>query len=155
MAKKINKTTELMLTRRVGRNGPGEVIKVKRGFARNWLIPQKIGISVKGNEDKLAAQIAAWKAEDAQKQTLAQEILEKLKELKLQVQVVSGVGGTLYGSVSANTISTELAKQGIEIARQDINMMPIKLLGNYKIKVRVYGGQMVEIGLSVTSAGSA
>lgn len=149
LPKKARKTIELMLTRAVGRKRPGELVQVKGGYARNYLIPKGYGIRVKGNEDKIQSQLEQWKTLDEVRQKEANEHLEQLQGMKLSIKAESGIGGSLYGSVGAVQIIAALEEHGVKVSKQDISTVPIKALGDYKVKVRLYGGNSVELELSV------
>lgn len=154
MHKKVNKTETLVLTRGIRRDKAGSIIKVRPGYAENYLIPNGYAIRLKGNEEFIKSKMSEWEKQDKQLQKEAESLLEKLKELNLVIKAESGIGGSLYGSVSSSTVEKELASLGLKIARKDITMNPIKLLGDYKIKVNLHGGNTVELPLSVVPAGS-
>ena len=154
MHKKVKKVVDLMLTRSIGSNRAGTILKAKRGYAENYLIPNGYGIAVIGNEAIIQEQMKEWETEDEAKRSQADSILEKLKFIKLCIKAESGTGATLFGSISSSTLSKELKQHDISVSKQDIVMNPIKTLGEYKVKIKLYGGASTEIDLSVVPIGS-
>ena len=150
MAKKANKMTEIMLTVGMLKKRPGDLVKVKPGYARNYLVPSGKAIRVKGNEHKIKEHLEEWKKRDLEALALAEVQLVKLKELTLEIRAQSGIGNSLYGSITAVKIAHILkTEHDIDLSHRDVIVDPIKLLGNYKVKINLYGGQKTEIPLSV------
>jgi len=118
----------------------GDVVKVSPGYARNYLIPQKLAYpATKGNlkrieyEIRRAAQMADHELEQARKYA------EKLSELSLTFQVKVGEEDKLYGSVTTGDIADEASRQGFDLDRRKILLdEPIKKLGVYTVSVRLY-----------------
>ena len=129
----------------------GDLVKVSPGYARNYLIPQKLAYTAtKGNlkrieyEIRRAAQVAYHELEQARKYA------EKLSELSLTFQVKVGEEDKLYGSVNAGDIADEASKQGFDVDRRKILLdEPIKKLGVYTVGVRLYPEVKAEIKIWV------
>ena len=153
MHKKVQKTVELMLTRSINTSRAGDIIKVKRGYAENYLVPKGYGVHVAGHQDHIQAKLVEWKKQDEARKEQADTMIEQLKNLKLAIKAESGQGGSLYGSISSSTVAKELHALGIDIPKQDITMNPVKLLGEYAFTVRLYGGTAVKVDLSVVPMG--
>lgn len=118
----------------------GEVVTVKAGYGRNYLVPQGLAMpATDGNlkafeleRRKLQAQMDALKAE-------AQTLSDKLTAETLIVRVRVGEAGRLYGSVSTATIGDALAEKGIEVDRRKIVLGdPIRALGEYALDVKLH-----------------
>jgi large subunit ribosomal protein L9 len=125
----------------------GDVVKVSPGYARNYLIPQKLAYAAtKGNlkrieyEIRRAAQMADHELEQARKYA------GKLSELSLTFQVKVGEEDKLYGSVTTGDIADEASRQGFDLDRRKILLdEPIKKLGVYTVSVRLYPEVEAEI----------
>ncbi|MGA8051952.1 MAG: 50S ribosomal protein L9 [Burkholderiales bacterium] len=130
----------------------GDVVKVKDGFARNYLIPQ--GKAKRATPDNLKAfEARRAELEKAQADALAkaQERAAKLEGLMVQVTQKAGVDGRLFGSVGNYDIVEALAKQGIEIERAQVRMPqgPLKQVGDYPIQIVLHSDVLATITVSV------
>ncbi len=130
----------------------GDVVKVKDGYARNFLIPQ--GKAKRATEENLKAfETRRAELEKAQAEALvrAQERGAKLDGVTLQVVQKAGVDGRLFGSVTNYDIVEALKAQGHEIERAMVRMPagPLKQVGDYKIQVALHTDVVVTIAVSV------
>jgi len=130
----------------------GDVVKVKDGFARNYLIPH--GKAKRATPDNLKAfEARRAELERAQAETLAkaQERAAKLQGLTVQISQKAGVDGRLFGSVGNYDIVEALGKQGIEIERSQVRMPqgPLKQVGEYPIEVALHSDVLATITVSV------
>ena len=130
----------------------GDVVKVKDGFARNFLIPQ--GKAKRATPDNLKAfEARRAELEKAQAETLARAKAraEKLDGLTVQITQKAGPDGRLFGSVTNYDIVEALTKQGHEVERANIRMPqgPLKQVGDYPIQVALHTDVTVTITVSV------
>src|SRR3954470_9930054 len=130
----------------------GEVVKVKPGYARNFLIPT--GKAKRATEANLAEfETRRAELEKAQNQTLytAEERAAKLEGLTVQVAQKAGVDGRLFGSVTNSDIAEALKTQGFEVPKAAIRMPagPIKQIGDQQFKVALHTDVVVTITVSV------
>jgi large subunit ribosomal protein L9 len=130
----------------------GDVVKVKDGFARNFLIPQ--GKARRATPENLKAfESRRADLEKAQNATLtqAQERAAKLDGLTIQITQKAGVDGRLFGSVTNYDIVEALEKQGHEVERSQIRMPqgPLKQVGEYPLQVVLHTDVTVTITVSV------
>ncbi|MGE5129655.1 MAG: 50S ribosomal protein L9 [Sphingomonadaceae bacterium] len=130
----------------------GDVVKVRDGFARNYLIPQ--GKAKRATPDNLKAfEARRAELEKAQADSLAkaQERAAKLEGLMVQVTQKAGVDGRLFGSVGNYDIVEALEKQGIEIERSQVRMPqgPLKQVGDYPVQVVLHSDVVATITVSV------
>lgn len=118
----------------------GEVVNVSPGFARNFLVPRKLAIVAgsTGAKGALAQQkMLAKKIDQAKK--LAQEVQAKINTVSMNFIRKVGANSKLFGSITTLEISAELAKLGYQVDRKQITLdRPIKQLGNYEAKVKVF-----------------
>lgn len=129
----------------------GELVKVKPGFARNYLIPR--GLATVANRRNIARVEHERAIVLAKQEKLREEMLERSKALegaRAQVAKEAGPEGKLYGSVTAQDVVESLALRGIEVDKKKLIMPdePIKATGEYEIKVRF--GHDVEAIIQLT-----
>lgn len=130
----------------------GDVVRVKDGYARNYLIPQ--GKAKRATAASLADfEKRRAELEKAHAEVLAQsqEKGAKLEGMLVQVTQKAGVDGKLFGSVTNSDISEALKKQGFEVPKAAIRMPegPLKMIGDYPIKVALHADVVVSITVSV------
>lgn len=129
----------------------GDVKEVKNGYARNLLFPT--GAAALAD----AGQLANWERHrgerEAREQSLraeAEATAERLRTMKLEVAVKAGEKNRLFGSVTNREIADLIANEGIEVDRHDIHLRaPIKMLGDFKVNVRLMPGVEAEMTVSV------
>ncbi len=134
----------------------GEVVKVKDGFARNFLIPK--GKAKRATVENLKAfetRRAELEKAQAEALTKAQARGEKLNGLTVQITQKAGVDGRLFGSVTNYDIVEALGKQGIELERSEVRMPqgPLKQVGDYPIEIGLHTD--VEVTITVSVLGEA
>ena len=130
----------------------GDVVRVKDGYARNYLIPQ--GKAKRATAASLAdfeKRRAELEKAHAEVLAQAQEKGAKLEGMLVQVTQKAGVDGKLFGSVTNSDISEALKKQGFEVPKAAIRMPegPLKMIGDYPIKVALHADVVVSITVSV------
>ena len=101
----------------------GDRVRVRRGFARNWLIPKNIAVEASArNRKQLEHHVAAINAKKVRIQSEAEELRTRLENCSLHFKLKVGKGGKAFGSISARDIQAELAKQGFELDRRQIKL---------------------------------
>jgi large subunit ribosomal protein L9 len=141
---------ELILLERVEKLGQmGQLVKVKPGFARNYLLPQKKALrATKENLAYFESQRAQLEANNLQRKTEATEVGGKLEGLSVVVVRQAGESGQLYGSVSARDIADAVTESGFTIEKQQVVLdRPIKTLGLHPLKVVLHP----EVSVTVTA----
>ncbi|MGB8339640.1 MAG: 50S ribosomal protein L9 [Burkholderiales bacterium] len=142
----------ILLEKVVNLGGLGDVVKVKDGFARNFLIPQ--GKAKRANEKNLA-EFEARRVELEKKQTdeltAAQARGEKLRGLMVQVTQKAGDDGRLFGSVTNTDIVDALKAQGFEVAKSEVRLPngPLKQIGDFPITLALHHDVTADITISV------
>ncbi len=132
---------EVILTQDVkGVGRAGEKIKVKDGFAQNYLIPKGLAVLVTNQNVKILEEQKKRKAKEMEKlKGAALELVKKLTGKSVNVSVSVHEEEKLYGSVTAQSISEALKEEGIEIDKRDIILPePIKSLGIYDVPVKLH-----------------
>lgn len=144
---------ELILTRTVDNLGEeGDVVKVKAGFGRNYLLPQ--GLAVAATTSSLAhleKESAAIEARKAAMRAEAEGIAKKISGATVIIEQRAGDDDKLFGSVTTNDIAEKLASLGINIDRKKIILTdPIKTLGEFLIKIKTGYQVTAEVKIQVT-----
>ena len=130
----------------------GDVVKVKNGFARNFLIPQ--GMAKRATEAavaEFATRRAELEAAEAAKLVDAQARAEKLNGITLTIAQMAGVDGKLFGSVTTADIAAALAKQGHEVEKSKIRIVGghIKQTGDFPVEIALHVDVAANITVSV------
>ena len=117
-----------------------DVIPVKDGYARNFLIPQGIAIpATEGNKKNVAEAKKIAERKEDKKIAEAKELSKKIEQIPCTIPVKVGEEEKIYGSVSAQEISDFLKKEGFDVQKRDVDLAePIKQLGVYNIKINLY-----------------
>ncbi len=132
---------EIILLERIENLGlMGDVVKVKAGFARNYLLPQKKALrATKENLTFFETQRQHLEAENLKHRDEAQQVAEKLNGLKVVVIRSAGEAGQLYGSVNARDIAAAVTEAGFSIRRSQVVLeRPVKSLGLFDLRVRLH-----------------
>lgn len=133
--------TEVILLQRVEKLGQmGDVVKVKPGFARNYLLPQGKAIrATTANRERFERERSQLEAHNIKRREEAERLLERLQGLSVVIIRQAGESGNLYGSVTARDISEAAVKEGVTFSRQQVEIAhPIKALGLYQVKVQLH-----------------
>jgi large subunit ribosomal protein L9 len=144
----------ILLEKVVNLGGLGDVVKVKEGYARNYLIPQgKARRATEAAIKEFEARRAELERAQAEKLATAQAVGAKLDGLTLTIPAKAGVDGRLFGSVTNFDIAEALGKQGFQIAKGQIRMPqgPLKIVGEHKVSVALHADVVVDIGVSVVA----
>jgi len=132
---------KVILLQNVERLGKiGDIVNVKEGFARNFLIPQKkAAIATEGNVKLQEALNKKKEAEEKKRLDASKVLAEKIGALSLTISAEAGEEEKLFGSVSNDMISKALADEGIKIDKKEIVLdEPIKKLGVFQVIVKVH-----------------
>lgn len=130
----------------------GEVVKVKDGFARNYLIPHgKAKRATAGNLAEFEQRRAELEKAQADALAQAQETAAKLEGMTVQVTQKAGVDGKLFGSVTNIDVGDALKSRGVEVPRAMIRMPqgPLKMVGDHPIKVALHADVVVTVTVAV------
>ncbi len=142
----------ILLDKVVNLGNLGEIVKVKDGYARNFLIPS--GRARRATQSAIAefeARRVELEKAAAEKLAAAQALGEKLAGTTLKLTQKAGVDGRLFGSVTNFDIAEELTKQGFAVQKAQVRMPngPIKLVGDSSVSVSLHTDVWVDINISV------
>lgn len=142
----------ILLTEVHGKGGEGDVIDVARGFANNYLLPQKKAVlATKGNLKQLEQRRANIAKREETRIANAEELKAQLQDKLVKVDARVGEEGQLFGSVTAAQIAEALRSQeGIEIDRKRIEISkPIRVAGKHQVEVSLYRAIKAELAIQV------
>lgn len=137
--------------------GRGEIVKVKAGYARNYLLPRGLALlATKGNVKQVEGERSALLKKAATEKATADAQAEQMKDISLQFERKAGDGGTLFGSVTSMDIADALKAKGYEIDRRKIALKEaIKETGEYTVNVKLHRDVTLSIPVSVTAEGGS
>lgn len=151
-------TTTVLLREDVDALGArGEIVKVKAGYARNYLLPRKLAVeATPGNVKQIEAERAALLKREARDRATAEAQSALMQNLRLNFERKVGEHGLLYGSVTSMHVADALKEKGYEIDRRRVILAePIKETGDYTVTVRLHRDVNVEIPVTVSGEGGA
>lgn len=121
--------------------GPGEVVDVASGYARNYLLPQKLAVVATKGSLKMAVSLKAAAVTKEKEQNKAAEILaEKLRSITLEFSATADEKGQLYGGIGEREIVAALLEKKFEIDKQQVILEShIKKIGEHKVQIKVLG----------------
>ena len=150
----MRKLTRLMLVENVANLGiVGDVVEVRSGYARNYLLPQGLATDpTPANLQRVAARRAEVE-EELQKDRLVHEaLLQKLEGLEITLKRSANDTGVLFGSVTQHDIAETLREEGLEVAERDVRIgSPLKLVDTYAILIQLSEEQKTEIQVHIVS----
>lgn len=126
---------------------PGDVVKVKAGYARNYLLPHGLAYeATPGNLKRIQQERERLEAAENERRGAAQGYAEKLEQVSLTFSARVGEEGKLFGSVTAADIAQQLEAQGFHVEKRQIDLHePIKALGVYRVPVRLHADVKPEV----------
>jgi len=142
----------ILLDKVVNLGGLGEIVKVKDGYARNFLIPTgRARRATQANKAEFEAKRVELEKAAAAKLSESQAQGEKLAGTTLKLTQKAGVDGRLFGSVTNHDIAEELGRQGYKVAKSQVRMPngPIKTVGDSTVSVALHTDVVVDITVTV------
>jgi large subunit ribosomal protein L9 len=142
----------ILLEKVVNLGNLGDVVKVKDGYGRNFLIPQgKAKRATEANKAEFEARRVELEKQQAALLDVAKARGEKLAGYLLQVTQKAGVDGRLFGSVTNGDIAEALTAQGFEVAKSEVRMPegPLKAVGDHTVSIALHHDVVVQITVSV------
>lgn len=133
----------------------GDTVKVKPGFARNFLLPQGLAmVATPSNIKQFALERKKLEAKMEGIRSEARGLGDKIAAVTIELRVRVGEGDKLYGSVTTSMIAEKLAEQGINVDKRRIHLdAPIRALGDYAVPVRLHQDVKVDVAVRVLREG--
>ncbi len=118
----------------------GEIVNVKPGYARNYLIPNQMAyFATQGAINKIEQEKKQYLIKMSEVKADAEKLAEKFDELQVTIAMKVGEEGKLYGSVTTQMIANELAIQGYQVDKRDVTIVDqIKTLGVFQVKIKLH-----------------
>jgi large subunit ribosomal protein L9 len=131
----------------------GEMVRVKPGYARNYLLPQGLAFeATEGNKKRIAAETRARTSRNEAERAEAQRLATTLSGVSLKLSGKAGEEGKLFGSITSQDIADALARQGHTVDRRRIELEhPIKTVGEHAVTIRLHPEVNAELRVSVGS----
>jgi large subunit ribosomal protein L9 len=133
----------------------GDVVTVKDGYARNFLLPKNLAReATAGNLKSVEQERKKWDALASQEKEKAQKAADSVKGVKVVIEKRVGENGHLFGSVTANEIADALLAKGVEVDKRRIELAhPIKSIGSHDVEVRLHREVSAHIQVDVVAQG--
>jgi len=142
----------ILMEKVVNLGGLGDVVKVKDGFARNFLIPQgKAKRATASNLKEFEGRRTELEKKANEQLTSSQERAAKIDGMKVEIAQKAGVDGRLFGSVTSADIIEALGKQGLEVKKAEVRMPtgPLKHIGEFPITIQTHSDVLAHIIVQV------
>ena len=132
------------------------LVKVKAGYARNYLIPRGLALlATKGNVKQVEGERSALLRKAATEKSTADAQAEQMKDIALTFERKAGDGGTLFGSVTSMDIADAIKAQGYEIDRRKIVLKDaIKETGSYTVNIKLHREVTLAVPVTITAEGA-
>ena len=131
----------------------GEMVRVKPGYARNYLLPQGLAYeATEGNKKRIAGETKARVSRDQAEKAQAQQVATTLSAVMLNLSGKAGEEGKLFGSITSQDVADALARAGHTVDKRRIELdHPIKTIGEHAIKIRLHAEVHAELRVSVVA----
>lgn len=144
---------DVILLERIDKLGQmGDVVKVKPGYARNFLLPQKKALrATDSNKTYFESRRSELEAINLERRTEAEDVAKKMDGTHLVLVRQAGEGGQLYGSVTARDVADSLKEEGVKMDRAQVELnAAIKQLGKYTVPVKLHPEVSIDITVTVS-----
>ena len=133
----------------------GEIVRVRAGYARNYLLPRNLAVeATAGNVKGIESERAALLKKEAKERATAEAQSQQMGALELDFKRKAGEQGALYGSVTSMDVAEALKERGYEIDRHRIHMRePLKRLGEYTVPIRLHREVTIDLKVRVSTEG--
>lgn len=142
----------ILLEKVVNLGNLGDIVKVKDGYGRNFLLPQgKAKRATEANKAEFAARRAEIEKQQADILAAAQARGEQLNAFVVKIAQKAGVDGRLFGSVTNADIATAITAAGIEVAKSEVRLPngPLKAIGDHAVTIALHHDVVVDINVTV------
>jgi large subunit ribosomal protein L9 len=146
--------SEVLLLKPVdGLGAEGDQVKVRAGYARNFLLPQQFAATLTTANRKQVEALKKRRAErEAKDLDGAQELAKKLEKTGIAFAVKTGEGGKMFGAITVNDLHEKLVQAGIDLDKRKIHLhTPVKTLGKHEVKVKLHPDVTVDLSFDVVS----
>jgi len=145
---------EVLLLKPVdGLGAEGDQVKVRAGYARNYLLPQKFAVALTQSNRKQVDALKKRRTDrEASELSGAQALADKISKVSIAFVVKTGEGGKLFGAITAADLHQKLTEAGVEIDKKKILLhTPVKTLGKHEVKIKLHADVSVDVSFDVVS----
>jgi len=146
--------SEVLLLKPVdGLGAEGDQVKVRAGYARNFLLPRDIAAPVtKANRKQVDALKKRRAEREIKELDSAKALASKLEKTSIAFAVKTGEGGKMFGAITANDLHEKLVQSGIDLDKKRIHLYtPVKALGKHEVKIKLHSDVTVDLSFDVVS----
>jgi large subunit ribosomal protein L9 len=131
----------------------GDIVKVAVGYARNYLLPRKLALTVtEANKRQIERERKVAEVRDAEERTQAEMLAQRITQLEIEIARRVGENDTLYGSVTSADIAHALQAKGFEIDKRKVQLPdPLKALGETTVPVKVHRDVLAQVRVKVVA----
>ena len=145
---------ELILRENVPSLGQtGDLVRVKPGYARNFLLPRGLAFeATEGNKKRIAAETKAREAQSSAEREVARAFALQLEAVSLTFTAKAGEDGRLFGSITTGDVAEALANKGLTVDKRKIELEhPLKQLGAHSVMVRLHPDVQADVKVEITA----
>ncbi|MCE5195231.1 MAG: 50S ribosomal protein L9 [Nitrospiraceae bacterium] len=134
----------------------GDIVNVKDGYAKNYLLPQKLAVeAITSNVKSIEHQKKVIEEKSKKEKSEAEKFAAKISALNISIKAKAGEEDKLFGSITPMDIAAELKNQGIIIDKKKISLEePIKRLGTYTVNIKIHSEVNAQLNISVIPMGN-
>jgi large subunit ribosomal protein L9 len=147
-------SSELLLLKPVdGLGGEGDQVKVRAGYARNFLLPRGFAVPLTQSNKKQIEALKKRRGErEAQELSGAQELAKQIEKVSMAFVVKTGEGGKMFGAITVNDLHDKLVASGVNVEKKKIHLhTPVKTLGKHEVEVKLHAEVSVTVSFDVVS----
>ena len=147
-------SSELLLIKPVdGLGGEGDQVKVRAGYARNFLLPRGYAVPLTQSNKKQVEALKKRRGErEAQELAGAQELAKQIEKVSMAFVVKTGEGGKMFGAITVNDLHDKLVASGVNVEKKKIHLhTPVKTLGKHEVEVKLHAEVSVTVSFDVVS----
>ena len=147
-------SSELLLIKPVdGLGGEGDQVKVRAGYARNFLLPRGYAVPLTQSNKKQVEALKKRRGErEAQELSGAQELAKQIEKVSMAFVVKTGEGGKMFGAITVNDLHDKLVASGVNVEKKKIHLhTPVKTLGKHEVEVKLHAEVSVTVSFDVVS----
>jgi large subunit ribosomal protein L9 len=143
----------LLLKPVAGLGGEGDQVRVRAGYARNFLLPQKAAVALTQSNRKRVEALKKQRAQrEASELSGAQELAKQIAKVSLAFAVKTGEGGKMFGAITAADLHAKFVEAGVDLDKKKIHLhTPVKTLGKHEVSIKLHADVSVEISFDVVS----
>ena len=143
----------LLLQAISGLGAEGDTVKVKAGYARNFLLPRKLALPItQANKKQVEVLLKARESREQEEFENARSLSERIEKTSIAIPVKTGEGGKMFGAVTANELLDLLKEEGIELTKKQLQLpAPIKVIGSHVVAIKLHADIETELKFEVVS----